>query len=599
MPSPEGLSFSGGETTGETPREVNEVRGEKTIEQIEAEKRAAYERNKKADEAYFKLTGEHLPDELRIQAPTEEAPKAETPAAEAPAEEPAEEAPTPRTIVVETPNETIEVDASELPPEVVEEAKKEQKNNKAVKTAIRVGLGVGAVGAIIAAIIGNIIHPPKTEIVKPQEQNEQDYGAEDLQDDTEVEGKYGELTGIAEFDRSVTGGLDQYGDVGMTDTEKHTEADPYVGKFSQYSVAAPNDLAREYFGVEKFEDLSEENKNLCFQMSCYKQDFSAMTVLKVIDPEYQNMTFTEAVMKLRESDQSVKDEKIEMLREFFQNAKLDETTVGDLSKAMSSMPGAAEVTKWLETQADGTLVENEQEIKDIITSTHRYALDGHRPHEQTVATPDSAKVMEYTYQISETEEVTIMTLERCFNGFVVHKSTDVRTKQTIITVTFYGDKDKLDQKNTEAEKKNMGNEYTDERGIDEKVTPKTTEEQDKAGFKEMEEQKKQDEEKVKQDQAEAERQAEAEKKAAEEAKRVAEEKANKEAEEKAAKEAEEKQRQAAEEEQQRQAEEEARRKAQEEANKKAEEQKKAAEEGAKNDEQRDANDWASGEFNLN
>lgn len=351
----------------------------------------------------------------------------------------------------------------------VEKAVEKQKNNKPLKYVLTGGLIGAAIVATASTILVNVLTSKHNTVQTDNEIQSEEV----IEDEEEVEEEetlpYGELTGIPEFDKTVDGSFAQFGDIGMTDTEKHTEDNPNVGKFSKYSVAAPNDLAREYFGVEKFEDLSEENKSLCFQMSCYKQDISAMSVLKIIDPEYKNMSFEKAVMQLRESDQSVKDEKIEKLREFFQNAKPDETTVGDLSKEISNMPGAAEITKWLETQADGTLVENEQEIKDIITSTHRYVLDGHRPHEQTVATPDSAKVLEYTYQVSETEEVTIMTLERCFNGFVIYKSTDVKTRQTKITVIFFGGKEELKQKDVQNAIKShvdQAKKEAEERGFD-------------------------------------------------------------------------------------------------------------------------------------
>ena len=479
-----------------------------------------------------------------------------------------------------------------------------EKLPKPVKTAI-VGGGiitlavVGAVPSFITSIINSgkkaeaIPTPLPTTNEQPSENTEEEEAAE--------EGEvlpYGELTGNPEYDKSVDGSFAQFGDVGMTDTEKHTDENPNVGKFSKYSNAAPNDLAREYYGVEKYEDLSLEEKVTCHSMACYKQDFCAMHILHIIDPDYKDMSFETAVMTFRESDQSEKDEAIEKIKDFFTNATPRETTVGDLAKVLPSLPGAEEITKWLETQTDGTLVENEMEIKDKLTCTHTYSID-HAPVKQTVATPDSAKVLEYTYAVSETEEATIYVLERCFNGFIVTKTTDKITKQTKLTVTFFGEEEKLDKKNTEAEKKNMGNEYTDERKIDEKVTPKTTEQEDKQGFKEIEEQKKADEEKARQDEAERQRQQEAEKQAAAEAERVAAEQANKEAEERAAKEAAEKQRQAAEAEKQRAAEEEARRKAQEEVDRKAAEEKKAAEEASKNDENRDANDWANGDFSLN
>ena len=73
MPSPEGFSFSNGEAenTGETSREVKEARGEKTLEELKAEKQAALEENQRFAEDYFKLTGMKLSSRFVIETPDE------------------------------------------------------------------------------------------------------------------------------------------------------------------------------------------------------------------------------------------------------------------------------------------------------------------------------------------------------------------------------------------------------------------------------------------------------------------------------------------------------------------------------------------------
>jgi len=320
------------------------------------------------------------------------------------------------------------------------------KKTPLAKKAISAGIALLAVGmaVTIAGAIGGGDKGDKT----PSEPAPIEEVVEEATDDSEQEKDWVEYTGIDEYDKTVDGSYAQYGDVGMTDTEKHTDENPNVGKFSQYSVAAPNDLAREYFGAESFEDLSLEQKSLCFQMSTYKQDFSAMGVLQVIDSDYQNKDFKSATLDFRNADQEVKDQKTQELIDFFADATVGETTVGDLRNQFSNMPGAEKAVEYLDNH-DGTLQEVTTDTVTKLVSSHLYALGDHTPHEQAVNTPDSCKVLEYTYSVSESEEYTVYTLERCFNMFVIHTKTDKTTKTSTIAVTFYGDNETIQEKDAE------------------------------------------------------------------------------------------------------------------------------------------------------
>ncbi len=320
------------------------------------------------------------------------------------------------------------------------------KKTPLAKKAISAGIVLLAVGmaVTIAGAIGGGDKGDKT----PSEPAPIEEVVEEATDDSEQEKDWVEYTGIDEYDKTVDGSYAQYGDEGMTDTEKHTDENPNVGKFSQYSVAAPNDLAREYFGAESFEDLSLEQKSLCFQMSTYKQDFSAMGVLQVIDSDYQNKDFKSATLDFRNADQEVKDQKTQELIDFFADATVGETTVGDLRNQFSNMPGAEKAVEYLDNH-DGTLQEVTTDTVTKLVSSHLYALGDHTPHEQAVNTPDSCKVLEYTYSVSESEEYTVYTLERCFNMFVIHTKTDKITKTSTITVTFYGDNETIQEKDAE------------------------------------------------------------------------------------------------------------------------------------------------------
>ena len=181
-----------------------------------------------------------------------------------------------------------------------------------------------------------------------------------------------------------------------------------------------------------------------------------------------------------------------------------------------------------------------------------------------------------------------------------------------------GPEQKHDPKDEEKEKKNAGDDVT-KLPLDEKTTPKTTEEEDRKNFDEIEKQKAQDQaakeaaEKAAKEQAEKEKkaqeeaakrraeeeaarkaaeEADAQRKAQEEAARKAADEAKKKAEEEAA----EQQRKNAEEVKKKQQEEEARRKAQEEAKKKAEENKKEAEKHADDTQKERADLFNSGDF---
>ena len=149
-------------------------------------------------------------------------------------------------------------------------------------------------------------------------------------------------------------------------------------------------------------------------------------------------------------------------------------------------------------------------------------------------------------------------------------------------------------KDPKAEKKNMGNKYTDQQGLDVNVTPETDKEQDQQNIGE-EERKKAEE--AKRNAEEAERQKIAE----EEAKKKADEQAKIEADKKAQEERAKADREAAEEQKRR---EEERKKAAEEQKKAEEKQKKADEEQNNNIDDRDnpnkdAKDWDNHEFDLN
>ncbi len=322
------------------------------------------------------------------------------------------------------------------------------KKTPLAKKAISAGIALLAVGTAVGIVIGAGGGDKGDKTPSEPAPIAYELGTEEVADDSEQEKDWIEYTGIDEYDKTVDGSYAQYGDKGMTDTEKHTDENPNVGKFSQYSVAAPNDLAREYFGAESFEDLSLEQKSLCFQMSTYKQDFSAMGVLQVIDSDYQNKDFKSATLDFRNADQEVKDQKTQELIDFFANATVGETTVGDLRNQFSNMPGAEKAVEYLDNH-DGTLQEVTTDTVTKLVSSHLYALGDHTPHEQAVNTPDSCKVLEYTYSVSESEEYTVYTLERCFNMFVIHTKTDKITKTSTINVTFYGDNETIQEKDAE------------------------------------------------------------------------------------------------------------------------------------------------------
>lgn len=445
-----------------------------------------------------------------------------------------------------------------------------EKTPKSVKAAIVGGglTGLAIVGAL-SSLITNIVNGgKKTETIAtpPPAANEQ--SSEEDVDESEVEKDWKELTGIDEFDQSVDGTFDQSGDIGMNKTETKSEDNP-DGKFSDNSMAAPNTLMREYFDTD-MEHATLEQKGMGVEFASYKQAETAAAILTQVKAKgFENMSYIRAVEKIKGASDEQRAEYQDMLKEIFENSELGETTVGEIRDALR-------VAGQDETLADWHYYMNR--------ATGKAEL-------RNIPTGAETKVLSFKYTEKSGTESTFYFLERCYNGFQVRKIVNSTTKEVTYEITVFEYEDKLDKKNAEAEKKNMGNEHTDERKIDEKVTPKTTEQEDRQGFKEIEEQKKADEEKARQDEAERQRQQEAERQAAAEAERVAAEQADREAQERAAAEAAEEQRQANEEQKRKAAEEEAAKKAQEEADRKAAEEKKAAEEASKNDEQRDANDF--------
>ena len=80
---------------------------------------------------------------------------------------------------------------------------------------------------------------------------------------------------------------------------------------------------------------------------------------------------------------------------------------------------------------------------------------------------------------------------------------DEETEETTYEITVYKYEEN-DKKDPEAEKKNMGNDYTDVQELDEETTPQTTEDQNTEPIKNLEEQKAQDDNKAAEDQTEKE-----------------------------------------------------------------------------------------------
>ncbi len=617
------LSFNG-ESAGETPREVNEARGEKALsEDAEQRKREIIDRIAELNEQYRILTGNDLPNQYQASEAPAEAPAVETPveepvAAEAPAEEPTVEVPVETPTEDEIPEESnaegilrpedLAVYHSELSEQAFENAFEQpgvvpetestpedleaekaavvaaQKNNPAVKKVL-VGTGIVATAALIGflGIATFIGHKEKHRLEPRMSGPAIETTVDQVVDDTEKEKDWKELTGVDEFDKTVDGTFDQSGDLGMNKTENKSETNP-LGKFSNNSMAAPETLMNEYFG-ESVATATTEQKALGVQMSTYKQAESAAAILTQVKAEgFKDMSYLRAVEKIKGASEEDRAKYQDMLKEIFDNSEVGETSVGEIRDALRVAGQDETLADWHYYMRRDT---GEAELRNISTG-------------------GETKVLSFKYTEKTGIETTFYFLERCYNGFQVRKVVNTTTNETTYEITVYEDDDDLDKKDPEAEKKNMGNEYTDPRGLDENVTPPTTKEQDQEGFKDIEEQKRQDEEKKQQDEAERQRQAEEERKAAEsENERIAQEKlaeeqrkAAEEAERRAAEQAAEEQRKAAEEESRRAAEEAARQQAQDEANRRAEEERSNADSMSTNDESRDANDWANGAFDL-
>ncbi len=500
MPSnPNNFSSGSGENAGEINRTYQE-RGEKTNEEVKRENDTE-EAFRKRDERFFKLTGQHLarPNApantiagkdvenatAKIQQQAEDNAKDVGTGAivENAVQEPIKENP-------ETVNESSEKERKAA------EAKKEQKNNKAVRTVIiSVAIGATLAGASIPIIktIANNVTSNNTsgEVASEQSIDNEQKTDNKAEQDTSY---FAEINEFLEYDAGIDGTGQQYDGVGGAMTPMHTADNPNVGKFSQNSNAAPNDAAQLRYG-KNYADCSEgkvtwvtndkgeiekkvefgEKEKIYLEMVC-KQSTMLASNLQILNPDYKNMDYTGTVIEFDGLDESTRAETIlGNFHNFIDKVEgIDHVTVGELTKGLSGLPGGEEMVTWYEEQDDGTVLEKTTTRSEELSTRHTYtvmdAKGGHTAVEKNVATPDSAKVMVFTFRLSESETAQMYVLERCFNGFLVHTVTNTTTKETRIVVETFGDKEQINEKdvaNAVAKFKQQAEDDAEDRGTDE------------------------------------------------------------------------------------------------------------------------------------
>ncbi len=253
-------------------------------------------------------------------------------------------------------------------------------------------------------------------------------GQEANPEENEAEKDWKELTGVDEFDKTVDGTFDQNKDLGMNGTETKSEADP-DGKFSDNSMAAPNTLMRAYFDTN-MEEATLEQKALGVEMTSYKQAETAAVILTQVKAKgFEGMDYIRAVEKIKNASEEERSEYQDMLKEIFDNSEVGETSVGEIRQALK-------VAGQDETLADWHYYMNRATGK----AEHR-----------NVPTGSETKVLSFTYSESATTETTYYFLERCYNGFEIHKTVNTSTQETTYEVTVYEHKDNenIEQKDYE------------------------------------------------------------------------------------------------------------------------------------------------------
>lgn len=416
MPSPEGFSFSNGEAenTGETSREVKEARGEKTLEELKAEKQAALEENQRFAEDYFKLTGMKLSSRFVIETPdesVEQGPISDEKLDEIMAEAKSKE----NTAANDTGTQRTEVDPVQA--EKKNQAKQNQKTNKALKAAILGGLAAGVLA--VAITTGHVFIDgwgqnknqktpgPRTQIeVQVDDQNE-------VVDTHEEEKDWRELTGVDEIDKTIDGSFTQNQDVGMWDTD---------GKYSKNSVANPGAITREYFDTE-WDDATLDQKAIALQTVMYKTAPTAAYVLHKADNDFSKTQYIRLVEDITNASEEDKLAMQDKLYEIMQKAEWDETTVGAVREALRL---------------------NDEDAKFADEHYYINRLTG-AAEQLNQATGDDEKVLTLTYENEAGVETTLYFLERCFNGFAIHKITDKTTNKTKIVIEIY-ERDEIEKK---------------------------------------------------------------------------------------------------------------------------------------------------------
>jgi hypothetical protein len=333
MSNPEGFSSSKGESAGETPRAVNQERGQKTEAQIEAERKAKMEEYKKLDEKYFAIMGEHLPEpkisggESSSTQSASEAPKSETRSVNTYG------APAPETSSASAAPSVEKAPAPEKSPEKVNEAKNGQKKNSALKNLVR----SAAIGAAVLAVAFGVTMATvnnKANTVNPQESS-----IEYVVDSP--------IPSTAEFEANYEGIRDGYGETGMwVDANYGKGSNRFADAKMMYEDGGVPGDAREF--------VKNVGNNEVEAMASYLFGMPD----QLLPEEYQGLTSSQMENKL----ESLSDEEFESIRSYF-NEVVDKAVAED-----TTLNGVYHNFYIGEKDKDGKYEHDNMELKQCQTS---------------------------------------------------------------------------------------------------------------------------------------------------------------------------------------------------------------------------------------